>query len=56
MKKNWQLMMVLVVSAVALVFAFILKPAIDCSGTDYSHGVNYCFDYVRRHGQDHSFR
>lgn len=55
MKKNWQLMMVLVVSAVALVFAFILKQPLIAQGL-YSHGVNYCFDYVRRYGQDHSFR
>ncbi|OFM95871.1 cobalt ABC transporter ATP-binding protein [Lactobacillus sp. HMSC068B07] len=32
MKKNWQLMMVLVVSAVALVFAFILKQPLIAQG------------------------
>ena len=32
MKKNWQLMMVLVVSAVALVFAFILKKPLIAQG------------------------
>lgn len=56
MKKNWQLMMVLVVSAVALVFAFILKQPLIAQGLITVMGVNYCFDYVRRHGQDHSFR
>ena len=39
MKKNWQLMMVLAVSAIALVF----------------DGVNHCFNYVLGHGEDNSF-
>lgn len=32
MKKNWQLMMVLVVSAVALVFAYLLKQPLIALG------------------------